>query len=122
MWCHVSITDSIDGMGPHESGAIIFRTDDTWINNFPRQQLECGRQKNIQTNHNFKKVVRILKRLDSIIVERGKYGGIPSYLIECLAYNCYNQNFLLPSWTERVVGGAASDHPAYARYRRIWSG
>ena len=50
----------------------------------------------------YKKTVRILKRVENSMVEDGVSAAIPSYFIECLAYNCPDSIFSVPRWTDIV--------------------
>ena len=84
------------------SGTKIFKTDGTSIVNYPVQQLENGIRKNNATNYSYKKVVRILKRLENEMAANGKFRELPSYFMECLAYNCPNSLFSYPTWTECI--------------------
>lgn len=63
------------------------------LDNYPLQQLKNGVTKNNATNHNYKKLVRIVKRMENHMVEEGIQQEIPSYLIECLVYLCPNSEF-----------------------------
>ncbi|WP_081596622.1 nucleotidyltransferase domain-containing protein [Pseudomonas nitroreducens] len=84
------------------SGTKIFKTDNSSIVNYPVQQLRNGIAKNNSTNYSYKKIARILKRLENEMAENGKFRELPSYFMECLAYNCPNSLFSYPTWTECV--------------------
>lgn len=66
--------------------------------NFPEQHTENGIQKNNNTGRKYKRIVRILKRLKSKMVEDGipVSDAITSFLIESLVwnveYNIFNQS------------------------------
>jgi hypothetical protein len=64
------------------------------IVNWPRQNYTNGVEKNEATGRRFKAVTRILKRLRNEMVDEGydAAGPIPSYLIECLAWNVPNED------------------------------
>lgn len=83
-------------------GAMIYRTDESAVINYPQYHLSNGKAKNIRTNHSFKKVVRILKRTANEMAAYGVYPEIASCLIECLVYNCPDIDFIAPPWTEAV--------------------
>lgn len=91
---------------PHtvREGVKIFRSTGNSIINFPAQQLEKGRAKNRATNHAFKHAVRLLKRVQQSLCEEGLCRPMPSYFVECLAYNCPNHVFSVPTWTEVLRG------------------
>jgi len=63
------------------------------IVNWPRQNYRNGVDKNEATGRRFKALVRILKRLRNEMVANGHKAAepIPSYLIECLAWNVPNE-------------------------------
>jgi hypothetical protein len=63
------------------------------IENWPEQNYERGVAKNEATRRRYKRVVRILKRLENDMVEKGVTAEVPSFLIECLVYNVPNQGF-----------------------------
>jgi hypothetical protein len=65
------------------------------IVNWPRQNYDNGIEKNDATGRRIKAVTRILKRLRNEMVEEGYEAAepIPSYLIECLAWNVPNEGF-----------------------------
>lgn len=90
--------------GPTRTGTKIFKRDGSNIVNYPDQQLANGRSKNTSTNHSFKKVVRILKRAENAMVVNGQINPLPSFLMECLPYNCPDDLFFRSTWTEVVRG------------------
>jgi hypothetical protein len=76
----------------YHSGIKFYANDETPIINWPVQHYENGVQKNLDTSKRFKKVVRILKKLNYQMREGG-YSvckRIPSFLIECLVWNVPN--------------------------------
>ena len=71
----------------HKGIAILSRDGNNWTFNHPDQQTENGRRKRLSTSLQFKRVVRIVKRLRTEMKERGVAAAdIPSFLIECLTY------------------------------------
>ena len=64
-------------------GTKIFTKSGADIVNYPAQQLERGRTKNVRTSYAFKKAVRILKRVENAMVTARVHQGLPSYFIEC---------------------------------------
>lgn len=69
-----------------EGVAILSKTGD-WTLNFPAQHNANGIAKRQRTGQQFKKVVRIFKRLRADLVDRGLLvGKVPSFLVECLVY------------------------------------
>ena len=69
-------------------GTKIFKTDGSSIVNYPVQQLENGIAKNKRTGYAYKKGARLLKRIENVMVEDGAFRELPSFFMECLAYNC----------------------------------
>jgi hypothetical protein len=70
-----------------------FRTDSgNEIINWPWQHIANGVQKHDQTNHQFKKIVRVLKRLQFELIDQSVITEklIPSYAIECCVFNLAN--------------------------------
>jgi hypothetical protein len=83
-------------------GTKIFKTDGSNIVNYPAQQLEYGIAKNKQTGYAYKKGVRLLKRIENNMAKDGSFRELPSFFIECLAYNCPNTVFSHSTWEERL--------------------
>ena len=88
----------------YREGIRIFPRQGNVIINYPQQHLQNGRDKNERTNHNFKKVVRILKRTANAMETGGAHQEVASCLVESLVYNCPDSNFMAPTWTGRVGG------------------
>lgn len=82
------------------SGTKIFKTDGSSIVNYPAQQLENGVAKNKQTGYAYKKAVRLLKRIENAMAADGTFRELPSFFIECLAFNCPNSVFSHSTWTD----------------------
>lgn len=85
-------------------GTKIFTTTGRSIVNYPSQQLDNGRAKNVRTGTSFKKAVRVLKRVENAMLDAGAHGEVPSYFIECLAYNCPDSTFAGATWTAITRG------------------
>jgi hypothetical protein len=81
-------------------GTKIFKTDGGSLVNYPAQQLQNGITKNNQTNYAYKKGVRLLKRIENTMAQSGHFRELPSFFMECLAYNCPNAAFAHGTWTE----------------------
>ena len=79
----------------YHSGAQIRPDTGGSILNFPKQHFEKGVVKNNATNYRYKYMVRGLKRLRNEMAEKGIAAviPIPSFLIECLVYNCPDRSF-----------------------------
>jgi hypothetical protein len=72
------------------------------ILNYPRQHLDQGVRKNDATLRRFKRVVRILKRLENEMVDAGVIEPVPSFLIESAVWNCPDRAFNYSTWVGRV--------------------
>lgn len=81
-------------------GTKIFKTDGSGVVNYPAQQMENGIAKNKRTGYAYKKGVRLLKRVENAMAEDGTFRELPSFFIECLAYNCPDTVFSHSTWTE----------------------
>lgn len=88
----------------YREGAKVFKTDGNSVVNYSKLQLENGRSKNNRTNQAFKKTVRILKRLENIMVDADYHRPVPSFFVECLVYNCPDEIFARSTWTAVVKG------------------
>jgi hypothetical protein len=77
-------------------GSRIFPSGDSYIDNFPQQQLDNGNDKNkpTRTNRRYKRMVRCLKKLQTLLVDEELLDKeLPSYLVECLVYNVPDGGF-----------------------------
>ncbi len=63
--------------------------DSSMVINYPKEHINNGKQKNIRTNHAYKKLVRIMKHIRNNMVDEGKINPdkITSFLMECLVWN-----------------------------------
>lgn len=76
--------------GTYISGVEFRSSDGSRIINFPKQHIENGRRKNVATGHQYKRVARILKTLNVELDGVNSYKKLPSFFIECLAWNVPN--------------------------------
>jgi hypothetical protein len=83
-------------------GHKVFRKFSGSLINYPAQHLANGRLKNTDTNSNYKKGVRILKRTENAMFSAGVHRVVPSYFVECLAYNCPDSTFMKSTWTDVI--------------------
>ena len=74
------------------------------IVNWPDQNYENGVEKNRLTGTRFKDVARIFKRVRYAMKDAGIAAAnpIPSFLLECLAYNVPNDKLMLPTYTAAI--------------------
>lgn len=78
------------------------------IENFPAQHLKRGTEKNDRTRRRYKRVVRILKRLENEMVARGVIDEVASFLIESAVFNVPDHDLLAPgTWSGRVRNALA---------------
>ena len=83
------------------------RDRNEWIVNYPIQHLEEGKRKNTATSKRYKRVVRILKRLENKMVAEGVIEAVPSFLIESLVWNTPDPKFEASTWSGRVQNALA---------------
>ena len=106
---------------------ILDRPDGKRHHNYPDQHYANGVQKNQDTKMRFKRVVRILKNIENKLVEEGELAAVPSYLMECLAYNVADQAYTgSDEWREIVTtacaviyGYAKRDEPPTGRWLEV---
>ena len=96
------------------TGTALFPDGGSRIKNFPDQNYDNGVAKNAGTNRRYKRVVRILKRLRNEMAHAriSSAATMPSYLIECLAWNVPNESF----------AGDAFRPAVQAVLAQLWSG
>ena len=63
--------------GVHREGTKVFRKSGTSFENYPAQHLANGRSKSNATNGSFKKAVRILKRVENLMVNGNYHREVP---------------------------------------------
>ena len=83
-------------------GTKIFKTDGSSIVNYPIQQMDNGTSKNKTTGYAYKKGARLLKRIENVMAADGTFRELPSFFMECLAYNCPDHVFSHSTWTDRL--------------------
>lgn len=112
--------------GETRDGTKIFKTDGSTIVNYPAQQLENGVAKNKRTGYAYKKGVRLLKRIENAMAEDGTFRELPSFFMECLAYNCPESAFSHSTWTEclramliHIWNGLQGDEPNTGRWLEV---
>lgn len=88
--------------GGLREGTRVFRRTSGSFENFPQQQLEKGRAKNSRTSQRFKQGVRVLKRVENAMVVDNTQREVPSFLVECLVYNCPDSLLTAYTWTDRI--------------------
>lgn len=86
----------------YHEGIQIHSDSGSRIENWPEQSYENGTAKNNATGRRYKRMVRILKRLENDMVEKAIIDEVPSFLIECLVYNVPNERFQHDTYLEDV--------------------
>lgn len=68
------------------------------IINYPEQHIANGRKKNIETNHHYKKMVRIMKKMRYLMEDSISYSavakGVSSFMLESLLWNIDDKWYL----------------------------
>lgn len=80
-------------------GTKLFRANGGSLVNYPAQQLGNGRSKNVRTKYAYKKGARLLKRVENAMAKDGTFRALPSFFMECLAFNCPDSAFEHSTWT-----------------------
>lgn len=81
-----------------EGTAILSKDGRNFTLNYPDQHADNGRSKRLNTGLQFKRVVRIVKRLRADMTERGILRDkVPSFLLECLVYLVEDRYFTVAS-------------------------
>ena len=85
---HIYNSDKND-YSSYNEGITIYADDGQVINNFPKQHIALGRAKNVSTNHYYKKMVRIAKKLRYMMDDYGYSGAVnvSSFGVESLLWN-----------------------------------
>ncbi|NAY91398.1 nucleotidyltransferase [Muricauda sp. JGD-17] len=85
---------------------VYFKSDKgTWIDNYPKQHIKNGKDKNAETHMRFKRLTRIHRKLRYKMIDDGEDigDGITSFLLECLVWNVPNRIFNNnDTWTDRL--------------------
>lgn len=83
-----------------------FRTDKSkWIENFPKQHIANGIDKNSKTSRRFKRLTRLHRKLRYKMIDDGENvsDNITSFLLECLVWNTPNRIMNdYDTWEERL--------------------
>lgn len=75
------------------------------ITNYPKDHIKNGIQKNNETNHYYKKLVRLFKRIRIIMADERVIDKdvISSFLVECLVFNTPNEIITkYATWEETI--------------------
>lgn len=76
-------------------GVVIVPDSGGSIVNYPEQHIELGRKKNTATNHYYKKIVRIAKKMRLLMKDKGYASAtkVSSFFVESLIWNVPNSYF-----------------------------
>lgn len=80
----------------YQDGVTIFSDSGEIIVNFPKQHISNGKAKNNRTNHYYKKMVRIIKKMRHIMSDAGLScaSDVSSFGLESLIWNIPDSNFM----------------------------
>lgn len=101
-------------------GTKIFPINGGSIENYPKLQLKLGVDKNVRTGRRYKKAVRILKNIENYLVENNLSEPMPSYLLECLVYNCPESYFEEKTWKNIMMNCIVSIALASNKNNQEW--
>lgn len=75
-------------------GVTIYADDGTIISNFPKQHIANGKAKNNRTNHYYKKMVRIIKKIRYLMCDKYECANqVSSFGLESLLWNLPDEIF-----------------------------
>lgn len=94
---------------------ILDRPDGRRHVNYPDQHYEYGVAKNKATSKRFKSTVRILKNIENKLVAARQIRVVPSYFIECLAYNVGDYAYTAPTTWREIVSNATAEIWRYCK-------
>lgn len=79
-----------DGTHSYLSGVALLTDSGQLIQNWPQQTYDNGVARNNRSGRKYKRLIRILKRLRDKMQDTGTAAAAtaPSFLIECLVWNC----------------------------------
>lgn len=79
----------------YQDGIVIFADDGSVIRNFPKQHIANGKAKNVRTNHYYKKMVRIMKKMRHLMSDYGYKSAdeVSSFGLESLLWNVPDSYF-----------------------------
>ncbi len=103
---HRRYTGALNADGtPHYLSGVAFRSDAGVLTiNWPQQVYDNGVSRNALTGRCYKRVIRILKRLRDKMQDEGiaEAKGMPSFLLECVAFNAPIEVFGHDTYTSIV--------------------
>jgi hypothetical protein len=98
-----------DGTPVFHEGAKIFPKTGSSAVNYPQQQKDSGINKNKRTGYRYKRMVRVMKKLQTRLLDAGTItNALPSYAIECLVFNVDDDSFNNTSYRSDVRAVLAS--------------
>ena len=85
----------VKGYFASQDGVVILGDDGSITRNFPKQHIANGKMKNVQTNHYYKKMVRIIKKMRHLMIDCGydSANKVSSFGLESLLWNLPNECF-----------------------------
>ncbi|MEO2255401.1 nucleotidyltransferase [Paenibacillus amylolyticus] len=88
--------DYYDKPTNYVGGIVIYADSGEQIINYPEQHIKNGKEKNVSTNHYYKKMVRIMKKMRYLMKDKGvsSANGVSSFALESLLWNIPNEYYL----------------------------
>lgn len=114
----VSVTLPFDGSYSYMEGHCVLPKGGSMIKNYPKAQQEHGTAKNNRTGRRYKRLVRILKRLENQLSKEGLINDLPSYFVECLVYNIPDEYFGFDNYIDDLRNVLAIIYNATANLQR----
>lgn len=92
---HYYYRSHLNDYSSFKDGIVIYADDGTIIRNFPKQHIANGKAKNVSTNHYYKKMVRIIKKMRYLMSECGysSANNVSSFGLESLLWNIPDSEF-----------------------------
>jgi len=82
------------GVASFQQGSCVYPTGESRKANYPQQQYDNGVTKNEATGRRYKRMTRVLKRLQTRLLDAGvELDSIASYHVECIVYNVPDDHF-----------------------------
>ena len=102
-------------------GVVIYPDNGGMIINYPEQHIENGRKKNVDTNHYYKKMVRIMKKMRYLMEDSGNAicrdvaGKVSSFMLESLLWNVED------SWYKENCRNYQKTYAFFLLISTLWS-
>lgn len=118
--------DYLYDINNYEEGIVIKADSGEKIINYPEYHIKMGKKKNIATNYNFKKCVRIIKNMKEDMKNQGIYISplVSSFGLESLLWNVDTSSYTVYSSIIRytfdeIIDFLQVDHSNYNSYTEV---